>query len=184
MTPPTLPLKLALTFLTAATCLLSSCSYTDPEFASSAASATKTSGANDIVGKWFAYTENKGVVTGKSSSVLTLNSNGTGSLVRAGDGSALMHGKLQYDKKPLSVTWKYKGGGVWSFTQESPAGSMGTAISGTFRLANGRLLRSTKVIVPTAPIIGWGLMQNKEIFVRAGDSGAVKDELLRDNRSR
>lgn len=183
MTPPSLPLKLALTFLTAATCVLSSCTSVDPEFAASTASASKTSGANDIVGKWFAYTEHKGVVTGKSSSVLTLNSNGTGSLISTGESSAFMHGKIQYDKKPLSVTWSYKGGGVWSFTQQSPSGSVGTSFSGTMRLANGRLLRSTKVIVPTAPIIGWGLMQNKEIFVRAGDSGAVKDELLRDNRS-
>jgi hypothetical protein len=177
-----LPLKLALSLaLLTGAVVLPGCTSTDPEFASGGAGAGANAKGDEVVGRWYAYSENKGVVTGKFNTVLDLRGNGTGQIMTTGQGSAFMNGKIQFDKAPRKVTWNYKGGGVWAFTQESP--EMGVAMNGTMTLSGGRLYRSTKVIVPTAPIVGWGLMQNKEVFVRADDAAAISDEHLRNNRS-
>lgn len=181
----TSPLKwfLSLALLSAAF-LLSSCASVDPEFTSGAAGATTSANGNEIVGKWYAYSEHKGILTGKLSSILELYSNGTGKILMTGQASAFMSGQIKVDATPKKVTWNYKGKGVWSFTQQSAEREHGTFYRGTMILSGGRLYRTLKIIMPTNPIIGWGLLQNREIYVRAEDADAISDEHLRNNRNR
>lgn len=156
------------------------CGFTDPEFAGSARNATTAVNAKSIVGKWYARSQSKGIVTGDFEAVMDLRADGTGQLKGGGHGSAFMNGKVQTGQTH-TIEWTYAGAGVWKFKMHL---GVGTNQTGTFRLANGRLLQETKLIVPTAPIIGWGLLKSREVFVRAGELNALKDEALRDNLSR
>jgi hypothetical protein len=161
---------------------------TDPEFKQGSTTKNKNFGGNEIVGKWYARSDHKGVLTGKGNSIMELYANGTGQESGGGDLSAFGSGKLTHKTPPMPITWRYKGAGVWSFRQEGPINQYGSNggiyYNGTLSLSEGRLFKTSKMIVPTIPIMGWGLMGNKEIYVRSNDMNAVRDEQLRDNLSR
>ncbi|HRH95032.1 MAG TPA: hypothetical protein PLB55_03815 [Prosthecobacter sp.] len=168
-------------------CFASGCMSTDPEFKQGSTTKNKNFGGNEIVGKWYARSDHKGVLAGKGHNIMELYANGTGQARADGDLSAFMSGKLTHKSPPTPITWRYKGAGVWSFRQEGQIdkfGNRGSPFIGTMSLSEGRLFKNSKLIVPTIPIMGWGLMGNKEIYVRSNDMNAVRDEQLRDNLSR
>jgi hypothetical protein len=150
-----------------------SCTSTDPQWAALVGKHETNPRPDAVVGTWYDRVHTDGAAHMLVDQYLTLNADGTGTQKYKGGGTAL--GVVEHFERADPVTWKYAGGGTWTFSRESPW--IGGLSTGNIQLAGGRLLLTTRTSGP-APGLGF---RNHQIFVNTLDSLGMADERLRDN---
>jgi len=160
------------------------CTTTDPEYRASEQRASSNLPADAVVGTWFGKSQvNQPGMVLDAEGVMVFKADGTGYRYGKGRMTQITSGTQNMDSSgaPLTFKWKYLGDGTWEFSPDES--HILTFWIARIRIADGRMLLHGRMIVPTIPIMGWGLMQYKEIFVRATSKEALEEERLRDNRN-